>query len=119
VASVTDDEHTDSSLDEMTELGYRFSESIKAGPLKDLHNNWCFPKFHLFVCHMRRTRQELGHPLNCSADPFERKHKPVKQDYSAGSQNNPRDQMVKRIELRCVSCYVCTNMRPCSLPVRV
>ena len=102
VACALDDEHTDESLDHLAELGARFAESVTAGLLADLHSNWCFPKFHLFVCHMCRARRELGHPLNYSTDPFERKHKPVKQDYSVGSNNGKRDQMVKRVELRCV-----------------
>ena len=40
--------------------------------------------------------------VHYSTDPFERKHKPVKQDYSVGNNNGKRDQMVKRVELRCV-----------------
>ena len=100
VGMALDDSHTDSSLEKLAECGYQFHQAIVNSLLADLHNQWNFPKHHLLVCHVRHARREMGHPSNCSTAIFEHKHQPFKQDYSIGSNNNKRDQCVRRTELR-------------------
>ena len=100
VAMALDEEQTDASLEIMSERGFELSELIKSSPLADFCNEWNFPKFHLLFCHLVYAWLEMGHPLNYSADPFEHKHKPVKHDYRASSNNGRRDQTIKRTEMR-------------------
>ena len=102
VTAVIDKEHTDDTLDDMAKLGFSFIELLRSGPLKDLHDNWRFPKFHLMACHMLEAWMELGHPSNYSMEPYEKSHHPIKDDHRNGSNNERTRQTARNSDRRLV-----------------